>query len=64
MSAPADYNYSAFQGSEDFLAFRTGLPVGSDAPDFTGVDLATEQPLKLSDCWATQDVLLEFGSFT
>ena len=28
------YNYSEFVGSEEFLAFRTHLPVGSLAPDF------------------------------
>jgi hypothetical protein len=30
----ANYNYSVFVGSEEFLAFRTLLPVGSSAPDF------------------------------
>ena len=29
------YNYAEFVGGEDFLEFRTILPVGSAAPDFT-----------------------------
>lgn len=64
MSSPADYNYRVFRGTEDFLAFRSALPVGSAAPDFSAVELATGQPRKLSECWAAKDVLLEFGSFT
>lgn len=58
------YNYAEFVGSEDWLSFRSILPVGSTAPDFTGTDLASGEPRKLSDYWARQDLLIEFGSFT
>lgn len=29
-----EYNYSVFVGSEQYMAFRALLPVGSSAPDF------------------------------
>ena len=62
--AIATYNYSVFVGSEEFMAFRTLLPVGSSAPDFEGHLLETGQAVRLSDYWKTSDVLLEFGSIT
>lgn len=58
------YNYSVFVGSEDFMDFRTLLPVGSPAPDFQATLLDTGLPTKLSDYWKRNDVLVEFGSFT
>lgn len=58
------YNYTEFVGSDAFSEFRSHLPVGSAAPDFTGIDLATGQSRNLADYWATKDVLIEFGSFT
>ncbi len=64
MSETEDYNYSVFVGSEEFLAFRTLLPVGSSAPDFQAQLLDTGQSVKLSEFWKSGDVLLEFGSFT
>jgi hypothetical protein len=59
-----DYNYAVFRGSEDFVSFRSALPVGSVAPDFAAADLATGGAVKLSACWAAHDLLIEFGSFT
>jgi len=58
------YNYAAFGGSDQFLAFRTILPVGSTAPDFTATLLETGQLVQLSDYWRERDVLIEFGSLT
>lgn len=62
--AVAAYNYAAFEGTDDFLAFRTALPVGSAAPD-VAVTLADDgRPTRLSDYWRDGDVLIEFGSLT
>jgi hypothetical protein len=59
-----DYNYSVFVGSEEFMAFRTLLPVGSSAPDFEAKLLETGQPVQFSNYWKQSDVLIEFGSLT
>ncbi len=59
-----DYNYSVFVGSEQYMAFRTVLPVGSSAPDFQAKLLETGQPVQLSEYWKKGDVLIEFGSLT
>ena len=65
MDAVTDqYNYREFVSTDNFSGFRGHLPVGSTAPDFTGIDLATGQPAALADHWAKKDVLIEFGSFT
>lgn len=61
---PEPYNYEEFVGSEDFLAFRTALPVGSPAPDFPATLLASGETVSLSDFWRERDVLIEFGSLT
>ena len=58
------YNYTAFEGKEDWDAFRTLLQVGSRAPDFTATLLETRQPIRLSDYWRERDILIEFGSLT
>lgn len=58
-----EYNYSDFVSS-DFLTFRTHLPVGSSAPDCYPSLLDTGQPVKLSDYWKNNDVVVEFGSLT
>ena len=58
------YNYAVFVGSENFMDFRTLLPVGSSAPDFEARLLETGQSVKLSEYWKKSDVLIEFGSFT
>lgn len=58
------YNYSVFVGSENFMEFRTILPVGSLAPDFQATSLETGLSVKLSEYWKKNDVLIEFGSFT
>ncbi len=63
-TAVESYNYSVFVGSENFMDFRTLLPVGSSAPDFEAVLLETARPVKLSEYWKRNDVLIEFGSFT
>ena len=68
MVTPAEidsYNYSSFQGGEsNFLDFRSGLQVGSSAPDFTATLLDTGQPVQLRDYWQDNDLLIEFGSLT
>ena len=56
------YNYATFEGTDDFLAFRTALPVGSAAPDVEAIDDATGQTVRLSDYWRSGDLLIEFGS--
>ncbi|MEA2510786.1 MAG: hypothetical protein QOF33_1773 [Thermomicrobiales bacterium] len=58
------YNYTMFVGDDDFLSFRTALPVGSKAPDFPVVVAATGEPARLSDFWRDADLLIEFGSLT
>jgi hypothetical protein len=58
------YNYTTFVGDDDFLAFRTALPVGTKAPDFPVVVAATGEPARLSDFWRDADLLIEFGSLT
>ncbi len=59
-----EYNYATFVGSDNFLAFRTTLPVGSAAPDVAALRASDGQPVNLSDYWADRDVLVEFGSLT
>jgi len=58
------YNYATFEGSDDFLAFRRALPVGSPAPDVTTTAADTGEPARLSDYWRDRDLLVEFGSLT
>ncbi len=62
--AIAQYNYSEFVGSEEFLAFRSLCQVGTSAPDFATLRLNDRQTVKLSDYWKNGDVVLEFGSLT
>ena len=57
------YNYRDFVSS-DFLPFRTHLPVGSSAPDCDASLLDNGQPVRLSDYWKKNDVVIEFGSLT
>ncbi len=59
-----EYNYSVFEGKEDFAGFRTLLQVGSMVPDFPATLLQTGEPVQLSDYWRQQDVVIEFGSHT
>ncbi len=59
-----DYNYAAFNGTDDFLAFRTALPVGSPAPDVAAVLVDTGESVQLSDFWRDGHLLVEFGSLT
>ena len=58
------YKYATFEGTDDFLAFRTALPVGSAAPDFEVVAADTGRPARLRDSWQDGDLLIEFGSLT
>lgn len=58
------YNYAEFTGDDDFLAFRTALPVGSPAPDVVVTVAATGAPGHLSDYWRDADLVIEFGSLT
>jgi hypothetical protein len=58
------YNYAEFIGDDDFLAFRTALPVGSAAPDVAITVAASGEPGRLSDYWREADVVIEFGSLT
>jgi hypothetical protein len=61
---PETYNYATFVGDDDFLAFRTALPVGSPAPDAAVIALDIGEPVRLSDYWRDRDLLIEFGSLT
>ena len=64
-TAVALYNYEAFMGGEsDFKAFRSKLPVGSPAPDFTAVALDSGDKVQLRDYCKEGDVVIEFGSLT
>ena len=58
------YNYATFVGDDDFLAFRTALPVGSPAPDAEVIALDSGVPVRLSEHWRGQDLHIEFGSLT
>ena len=58
------YYYAAFEGTDDFLAFRTALPVGSAAPDDAVTVADTGEPARLGDFWRGRDLLIEFGSLT
>ena len=58
------YNYAKFIGDDDFLAFRTALPVGSPAPDVQLTVAASGAQRSLSEYWRDADVLIEFGSLT
>lgn len=63
-TSASPYNYEVFLGEEDFLAFRSALPVGSAAPDFDLVDAATGEAVRLSEYWKGADLVIEFGSLT
>ena len=58
------YNYQTFVGDDDFLAFRSALPVGSFAPDATLIEAATGRDVQLSEYWQAGDLIIEFGSLT
>ena len=58
------YNYTEFIGDDDFLAFRTALPVGSAAPDVVVTVAATGEPGRLSDYWRDADLVIEFESLS
>ena len=58
------YNYRHYTKGADFDAFRTVLPVGSPAPDFTAHDLESGRPVPLGELWRERDLLVEFRSLT
>ena len=58
------YNYADFIGDDDFLTFRTALPVGSAAPDVAVTVAASGEPAQLSDYWRNTDLVIELGSLT
>ena len=58
------YNYAEFIGDDDFLAFRTTLPVGAPAPDVRVTVAASGEPTHLSEYWRDADLVIEFGSLT
>jgi hypothetical protein len=58
------YNYAEFIGDDDFMTFRTALPVGSAAPDVAVTVAASGEPAHLSDYWRNTDLVIEFGSLT
>jgi len=58
------YNYSVFEGQEDFTGFRSLLQIGVRAPDFPATLLETGETVKLSDYWRERDLVIEFGSHT
>ena len=58
------YNYATFEGTDDFLAFRTALPVGSAAPDVDVMVADSGEPARLGDFWRDHDLVIEFGSLT
>lgn len=60
----AGYNYAEFVGDDDFLAFRSVLPVGSAAPDVAVTVAGTGEAARLSDFWRGGDLAIEFGSLT
>ena len=60
----SDYNYRKFIGDDDFLAFRSALPVGSEAPDSSVIDIDSGETRHLSDYWKDRDLVIEFGSLT
>ena len=65
LSDTEQYNYEHFQGGQsDFMAFRTILPVGADAPNFTATALDTGELVELRDYWKDSDLCIEFGSLT
>lgn len=63
-AAVETYNYATFEGTDDFLAFRTALPVGSVAPDCEVVVAGSGEVVRLSRFWRAHDLLIEFGSLT
>ena len=46
------------------MAFRSKLPVGSPAPNFTAVALDSGDKVHLQDYCKEGDVVIEFGSLT
>ena len=65
LSNTEEYNYTQFKGGQaDFVAFRTILPVGADAPNFAATSVETGELVELKDYWQDSDLCVEFGSLT
>jgi hypothetical protein len=63
----AEYNYVHFNMKSEmpkFGAFPAALHVGERAPDCPLEDLDTGRTVRLSELWANDLVVVEFGSFT
>ena len=65
------YNYERFDeyvesGAElaEFAAFPDHLHAGDAAPDASLTVLNDGSEVRLSDLWASRNLVLEFGSFT
>ena len=66
-STAEEYNYVHFDMKSEmpkFAGFPKVLHVGERAPDFPFEDLATGATVRLSEIWAKDIVVAEFGSFT
>ena len=68
---PIVYNYERFDeyvrsGSElgEFAAFPDLLHAGGAAPDAILTALDDGSEVRLSELWATRNLVLEFGSYT
>ncbi len=63
-----EYNYSTFNMKMEIGKFTEfqDLPLhaGRQAPDFALEDLETGRTAHLKDLWASELVVIEFGSFT
>lgn len=60
------YNYSEFVASvEEFNDFAVHAPKATmRAPSFALEELATGNPMQMSELWRSEIALIEFGSFT
>lgn len=62
------YNYSDFDMDREapvIEAFaQVPIRVGTRAPSYTLEDLATGEPVEMSELWRNSLVIIEFGSFT
>jgi hypothetical protein len=61
-----EYNYGVFAASpNEFMEFAEHAPKATmRAPSFPLEDLATGQPVQMSELWKTGVAVIEFGSFT
>ncbi len=62
--AIAEYNYAHFDHVKDETPYQTLTSVGQASPDFEATLLDTGETAKLSDYWASGDLVIEFGFLT